>query len=55
MDHLIHQLENSFLRKGAYEIVGALTRGHGPVVVVLVGVAVIAAVFAFQKWYGKRG
>ncbi len=49
MESLVHQLENAFIRKGAYEIVGALTKGHGTVGVIVIAVAVIAAVFVFKK------
>jgi hypothetical protein len=49
MENLVHQLENAFIRKGAYEIVGALTKGHTTLGVVVIAVAVIAAVFVFKK------
>jgi hypothetical protein len=29
VEHLIRQVENSLVRKASYEIVGALTKGHG--------------------------
>lgn len=54
MNHTIRQIEYDLLRKAVYEIVEVFTRGHGPYVVIGVGVAIIAAVFIFRKFNGNR-
>lgn len=55
MDRLITQLENAFLRKAAYQIVGALTRGHNTTAMITISVAIIIAVIVVSALTTRRG
>ncbi len=46
----INQIENAFLRSSVYHMVGAMFRGHGLVASIVIGVLILAVVYAAKRF-----
>ena len=49
MSSFANQIENAFLRDAVHGIVRALERGHGPIITIVISVAILAAVYLVKR------
>ncbi|MPQ71446.1 hypothetical protein [Pseudomonas sp. MWU12-2323] len=48
-EHIIEQVANAAVHSATYHVVGALMRGHGLVMIVLIAIAIIAGVWIYRR------